>query len=77
MATLVSALDTLFSPAAGDFIVQVTGGTCSLQRRNTSGAAWANVSSVTNSALVVSNPVAGAQYQFVTVKGSPAVQADQ
>lgn len=80
MATLVSALATSFTPAQGDFIVQVTGGAAVLQRRNTSGAAWAPVETLDSGAYVVSNPVAGAQYQLVAPPGSliaGTVQADQ
>jgi hypothetical protein len=78
MATLASALDTPFTPAAGDFIVQATGGTAILERRNTSGAAWAGVGEIVG-AQIISNPVAGAQYQFRAGAGlgTPTVQADQ
>ncbi|MEJ7932567.1 hypothetical protein WG922_21535 [Ramlibacter sp. AN1015] len=79
MATLTSSLNTAFTPAAGDFIVQCSAGTASLERRNTSGAGWVRVGEITgNNAFIVSNPVAGAQYQFVAVgSGTPTVQADQ
>ena len=78
MATLTTSLDSAFTPAAGDFVVQATGGTVALERRNTSGAAWVEVGRITgNAAPIVSNPVAGVQYRFVSVSGSPVVQADQ
>ena len=78
MATLTSALDTAFTPAAGDFVVQASGGAALLQRRNTAGAAWVNVGVITaNNAFVISNPVASVQYQFTAQVGTPAVQADQ
>jgi hypothetical protein len=92
MATISTSLNTAFTPGAGDFIVQVTGGAVQLQRRNTSGAAWANVPSPLNytmlgtstasplndsSAWTVANPVAGAQYRAVAVTGTPVFQADQ
>ena len=80
MATLVSALSTTFTPAAGDFLVQVTGGSAVLQRRNTSGAAWAPVELLDTGAYVLSNPVAGADYRFVAPPSSlttGTVQADQ
>lgn len=78
MATIASALNTVFTPAAVDFVVQVSSGVVALQRRGTSGAAWVNVGLITaNEAPIVSNPVAGVQYQFVPVSGSPSVQADQ
>jgi hypothetical protein len=78
MATLVSAVDTEFTPSIGDFVVQCTGGTASLLRRQTSGAAWVRVGEVTSQqALAVYNPVAGVEYKFTTVAGTPVVQADQ
>lgn len=78
MATIASALNTPFTPAAREFIVQAAAGTAVLQRRNTSGAAWVRVGEITpNRAEIVSNPVAGAEYQFVALAGTPTVQADQ
>ena len=78
MATLTTSLNTAFTPAVGDFVVQATGGVVALERRNTSGAAWAEVGRFTgNAAPIVSNPVAGVQYRFVSIEGSPTVQADQ
>lgn len=78
MATLTTTLTTTFTPAVGDFTAQVTGGTASLQRRNTSGAAWAQVESLTNRAVIVSNPIAATDFRFVQVGSDTAiVQADQ
>jgi hypothetical protein len=79
MALLTAALDTNFTPAVGDFLIQVTGGSVQLVRRNSAGAAWALVQSVTNQALVVSNPVAGADYKFTAtqIPTTAVVQADQ
>lgn len=78
MATLTTALDTAFTPAAGDFVVQATGGNANLFRRNTSGAAWVLVGTLNdNIAAIIANPVAGVQYQFTSVNGTPVVQADQ
>lgn len=79
MATMTTALNTAFTPAAGDFIVQCSAGTAALERRNTAGAAWVSVGIVTgNDAPIVSNPVAGASYRFVQVGSTTAVvQADQ
>jgi len=77
MATLIAALDTDFTPAVGDFIAQVTGGSCQLVRKNTAGAAFALVQSLVNCAVVVSNPVAGAVYRFNSVQTGVTVQADQ
>jgi hypothetical protein len=70
-------LNTAFVPAAGDFIVQVTAGSVNLQRRNVTAAAWANVAPLSNQGYVVQNPVAGAEYRFLSLDGSPVVRADQ
>lgn len=43
MATLIAELTTAFTPAVGDFNVQVTGAAVRLERRQTDGAAWALV----------------------------------
>lgn len=77
MAILVSAVDTDFTPAVGDFNVQVTNGTATLFRRNTTGAASAAVQPAFAGAWIVSNPVAGAVFRFVATQGEPVVQADQ
>jgi len=79
MATLTTELATAFTPAVGDFIVQTTGAGVRLERRNTSGAAWALVGFIEpNECKVVSNPIAAADYRFVSVGGgTPVVQADQ
>jgi len=78
MATLTSAFDTDFTPAVGDFILQVTGGSCQLLRKNTSGAAFALVQTLTNCAVVVSNPIAGAVYRVTAPRPTGmTVQADQ
>lgn len=42
MASLVSALDTEFTPAVGDFNVQVSTGVASLLRKNSSGVSVVN-----------------------------------
>lgn len=76
MATLVSALDTEFTPAVGDFIAQSTGGQASLLRKNSAGAAFADVG-IVSEAMIVDNPVAGAVYKFKRFDGAPVVQADQ
>ena len=77
MATLSTALNTDFTPAVGDFIAQSWGGTATLTRKNSSGAAAVNCG-VINGAVIVSNPIAGAVYQFTTeAPGKVTVQADQ
>lgn len=81
MATIATQLNTVFTPAVGDFIVQVTNGTARLLRRNTAGAAWAPCAPVNGSleisgAVTINNPVTGAQYMFQS-NGTPTVQADQ
>ena len=77
MTTLVSALDTEFTPAVGDFNVQVTGGMATLLRKNTSGSAFAQVQSVISGAAVCSNPIAGAVYKFSSLSSATVVQAEQ
>ena len=79
MTTLTNALDTVFVPGVGDFIVQATPLPAFLDRRNTAGAAWAAVDGVPIvGALIVNNPVAGAEYRFrATPAGTTNVQADQ
>lgn len=79
MAVLTAALDTPFTPVVGDFIAQVTGGSVTLIRKNNAGAAYALVQSLVNQAVVVSNPIAGAVYQFAStgVLPAPVVSADQ
>jgi hypothetical protein len=78
MATIASAVNTVFTPAAGDFIVQCATGVASIQRRSSAGAAWTNVGVLTgNDSPIISNPVSGAQYQFTVISGTPVVQADQ
>lgn len=78
MATISSALDTPFTPAAGDFIVQCSAGVAALERSNDADAPFVYVGTITgNDAPIVSNPVAGARYQFVAISGTPTVQADQ
>lgn len=77
MATLVSALDTEFTPAVGDFNIQATGGVASLLRKNAAGAAFALVHTALQGAFVVSNPIAGAVYKFSAPSSSTVVQADQ
>jgi hypothetical protein len=77
MASLVSALDTEFTPAVGDFNVQVSTGVATLLRKNSSGVAFAVVQSVVSGAFVFSNPIAGAVYKFTAPSSSTIVQADQ
>jgi len=77
MATLVSAIDVEFTPAAAPFNIQVTGGTANLLRKDTAGAAFAAVTSLFNGPAIVDNPVAGAIFKFTIGSGTPVVQADQ
>lgn len=77
MATLVSALDTEFTPAVGDFNVQVSAGTATLLRKNTSGSPFGVVQSVVSGAFICSNPIAGAVYKFTSPASTTVVQADQ
>ena len=77
MASLVSALDTEFTPAVGDFNVQVSSGVATLLRKNSAGVAFAVVQFVVAGAFVCSNPIAGAVYKFSAPSSSTVVQADQ
>jgi hypothetical protein len=78
MATIASALDTVFTPAASDFTVQSLGGHMVLRRRSTSSAPWVDMGEIYGSGvLIVANPVAGAQFMLVAVSGTPTAQADQ
>lgn len=81
MATICSAVNTPFTPAATPFYVQVTGGAAYLQSRGNGSAAWANItpplSNPAPQAGIIQNPVAGVDYQFVTVTGTPVVLATQ
>ena len=76
MTTIASALNTEFTPAAGDFDVQVFGGAAELMRKQTSGAAFVSVGLLHNEGAIVSNR-AGDVYKFVAAIGTPIVQADQ
>lgn len=76
MATIASALNTSFTPAVGDFIVSITSGNANLMRRNTSTSPWALVTPISNGALIVSNPIAAADYMFQS-NNAAVVQADQ
>lgn len=77
MATLTTALNASFTPTANPFIAQVSSGKARLERQNTSGAAWVVVGELDNTGIIVDNPVAGANYRFTAMVGSPVVQADQ
>jgi hypothetical protein len=78
MPQIASAVNTAFTPAVGDFIVQCTGGVVGLQRRGAAAAEWTDVGTITsNDSPIVSNPVAGADYRFVPIVGTPVVRADQ
>lgn len=76
MATIASALDTEFTPAAGDFDVQVSGGAAELMRKQSAGAAFVSIGLLHNEGAIVSNR-AGNVYKFVAAIGTPTVQADQ
>ena len=79
MANLTTSLDTSFTPATGDFTVQAKGTPVQLLRKNNAGAPFASVSMLHNEAKTVSNPVAGAVYQFASVHPTnvATVSADQ
>lgn len=80
MPQIASALNTDFTPAAGDFIVEVGGtGSVMLLRRNAAGAPLRFCGEVRSGlAVVVANPVAGAVYQAQAMPGdTPTFRADQ
>lgn len=78
MASLVSAVDTEFTPAVGDFNVSVTTMAATLMRKNSAGTAFAAVPpGEFSGAMVCSNPVAGAVYKFTSKYNTAVVQADQ
>lgn len=79
MTALVTALNTEFTPAVGDFIASVTGDASAMLQRKSDAAAsdWAMVGSIHQRAVNISNPVAGAVYRFVSTYGTPTVRAEQ
>lgn len=83
MPTLTTALNTTFTPTKTAFAVQVTGGTCYLERRQTTGAAWAPVLAPSGQSVMkvgaydITNVNIGSQYRFVSASGNPVVQADE
>jgi hypothetical protein len=79
MASLTTSLNTEFTPAAGTFDVQVTGGSAALLRKNSSSAAFTEVrGGPIIGAVVVDNPVAGAVYKLVSDQpGTVVVAVDQ
>ena len=78
MAALVTALDTEFTPAVGDFNVQVTGAPATLVRKNVAGATFAPVEAPIAGSFICSNPIAGAVYKFQSsLPGTSTVRADQ
>jgi hypothetical protein len=79
-----NVLGTTFTPAVGSFLVQATEGVAVLERRQSSGSAWArmqpplNGNSNNGASFKIDNPVAGVEYRFVALDGStPTVRADQ
>lgn len=81
MAVLTTAVGATVTPAAGDFIVQVTDGQCALMRSNNGSAPFAQVDTIGGvrpGAVIVSNPVAGAVYRLDALNGTqPNVSIDQ
>ena len=79
MASLTTALDTNFTPAVGDFIVQVTGAVpVELQRKNSSGiadAAYPPGEVLSPGTYIIKNPVAGAVYRFRMPSGANPAQS--
>jgi len=76
MTTLTASLNAEFTPAVGDFNVQITGVPAVLLRKNDAGAAFAPLTAPVAGAFICSNPIAGAVYKFQST-GVAFVQADQ
>ena len=76
MATIASALNTEFTPAAGDFDVQALGGAAELHRKQPGAAGFVRIGTLHNEGGFVTNRT-GNVYKFVPVIGTPTVQADQ
>lgn len=78
MATLVSALDTMFQPTVATFVAQVNGGAAELLMRVTSSDPWAIVKGGpinSGDGFIVDNPAIGTQYKFQAVNSTPSVKA--
>jgi hypothetical protein len=77
MGTLTTAFRTAFTSANTTFCVQVTGnGSVRLERRATSGDAWANVDTLPPGiARDVKNSVVSQEWRFVEETGTPTVKA--
>ena len=71
-----TALDTEFTPAVGEFIAQATVADAVLLRKGASAAAFVYAGTILkDTAVNVSNPIAGAVYKFAAGSGA-TVRAD-
>ncbi len=78
MAQICAAVNTPFIPEVGSFIVQCSAGAVALGRSAVTGGPYTDCGQITaNSSFIVDNPVAGAEYRFTTISGTPVVRADQ
>jgi hypothetical protein len=59
-----NALNTEFTPAAGDFRVQVTAARATLWSKGTSGSAWAKVAVLDPTQQGIVNNIAGTIYKW-------------
>jgi hypothetical protein len=66
-----------FTPAVGDFAVQVSGGAATLEVKSPNAAGWGEVGEVRNTLLPVYNPVAGIQYRWKVGSNGATVVAEQ
>jgi hypothetical protein len=78
MAVLTTTLGAEFTPAVGEFNVQVVGsGDAYLWRKNNSGATFVEVrGNPVAGAVLVDNPVAGAVYKLLS-DDSVTISVDQ
>ena len=76
MAVIASAQNTVFTPAVGPFVIQVSGGNADLLRRVSATAAWVNVAANFTS-INVDNPIAGVQFMVTSNRPLAVVEADQ
>ena len=73
--TLVSAVDTEFTPSGDKFAVDVTGGAAVLRRSNTTGGTFTPVGDIQGRGVIVDNAAAGSVYKLTATGGTVTVLA--